>query len=75
MVLTNVGVLTEVLMTQGFVYRYGKTHQIRRIVCAMCWTRCSTSSRQRRLYHFDFVDLSDLSLVNLPSLLGLPKEN
>ena len=61
MALTNVGVLTEGFDDPGVsciaMARPTKSEGL----YAQCRTRCSTSSREGRLYHFGSVDLSDLS--------------
>lgn len=73
--LTNVGVLTEGFDDPGVsciaMARPTKSESL----YAQCIGRgARLAPGKKDCIILDFVDLSDLSLVNLPSLLGLPKE-
>ena len=74
MCLTNVMVLTEGFDDPGVsciaMARPTKSEGL----CAMCGTRSQTRRGKEDCLVLDFVDLSDLSLVSLPSLVGLPRE-
>ncbi|MEC7987484.1 MAG: DEAD/DEAH box helicase family protein [Myxococcota bacterium] len=74
-VLTNVGVLTEGFDDPGVsciaMARPTKSESL----YAQCIGRgARLAPNKTDCIVLDFVDLSDLSLINLPSLLGLPKE-
>jgi ATP-dependent helicase IRC3 len=75
MALTNVGVLTEGFDDPGVsciaMARPTKSESL----YAQCIGRGARLAPEKTdCIILDFVDLSDLSLINLPSLLGLPKE-